>query len=128
MQHVEAHAREHGREPAAEVVDLIAAAREGEFDRLLALLDPDVVLTADPAAAQIGVASALHGAAAVGEFARYARGATPALLDGAAAVVWLVAGEPRVVYRFTTAGDAITAIELIADPGRLRDLDLVITR
>jgi len=64
----------------------------------------------------------------VGEFARYARGATPALLDGAAAVVWLVGGEPRVVYRFTTAGDAITAIELIADPGRLRDLDLVITR
>ena len=55
----------------AELVDaFLAAARDGDFERLLALLDPDVVLRADPAAAQIGVAPALHGAAEVGEFAR----------------------------------------------------------
>jgi RNA polymerase sigma-70 factor (ECF subfamily) len=113
----------------AKLVDaFLAAAREGEFERLLALLDPDIVLTADPAAARIGVAEELHGADAVAEFARYARGATPALLDGDAAVVWLVGGAPRVVYRFSTDGERITGIELIGDPGRLRALDLVISR
>jgi RNA polymerase sigma factor (sigma-70 family) len=104
----------------------LAAARSGEFDRLLAVLDPDVVLTADPTAAQMGTAPELHGAAAVARFSRRARGATPALLDGAAAVVWLLDGEPRVVYRFTADGDRITAIDLIADPARLGRLDLVI--
>ena len=111
----------------AKLVDaFLAAARDGEFERLLALLDPEIVLTADPAAARIGVAEELRGADAVGEFARYARGATPALLDGAPAVVWLVNQAPRVVYRFSTDGERITAIELIGDPDRIRALDLVI--
>ena len=111
----------------AKLVDaFLAAARDGEFEQLLALLDPEIVLTADPAAARIGVAEELRGAGAVGEFARYARGATPALLDGAAAVVWLVDQAPRVVYRFSTDGERITAIELIGDPDRIRALDLVI--
>lgn len=111
----------------AKLVDaFLAAARDGEFERLLALLDPEIVLTADRTAAQIGVARELRGADDVAQFSRYARGATPALLDGAAAVVWIVEAEPRVVYRFTTAGERITAIELIADPERLRELDLVI--
>ena len=104
----------------------LAAARDGEFDRLLALLDPDVVLTADETAAQIGVARELHGVAEVAAFSRNARGATPALLGGAAALVWLVGGRPRVVYGFTTRGERITGIELIADPERLRNLDLVV--
>jgi len=112
-----------------EVVDaFLAAARDGDFERLLGVLDPEIVLTADPVAAQIGVAPELHGATAVAEFSRYARGATPALLDGAAAVVWIVGGRPRVVYRFTTGGDHITAIELIGDPERVAELDLVISR
>ena len=106
----------------------LAAARDGDFERLLGVLDPEIVLTADPVAAQIGVAPELHGATAVAEFSRYARGATPALLDGAAAVVWLVGGRPRVVYRFTTGGENITAIELIGDPDRVAALDLVISR
>jgi RNA polymerase sigma factor (sigma-70 family) len=111
----------------AKLVDaFLAAAREGEFDRLLALLDPGVVLTADVTAAAMGTAPEVHGAAAVGAFSRRARGATPALLDGAAAAVWIVDGELRVVYRFTTSGERITAIDLIADPERLRALDLVI--
>ena len=113
----------------AKLVDaFLAAARDGEFERLLALLDPEIVLTADPAAARIGVAEELRGADAVAEFARYARGATPALLDGVAAVVWLVGGAPRVVYRFSTDGERITGIELIGDPDRIRALDLVISR
>ncbi len=111
----------------AKLVDaFLAAARQGEFDRLLALLDPAVVLTADQTAADMGAGREIRGAAEVGAFSRRARGATPALLDGAAAVVWIVDDQPRVVYRFTTGGERITAIELIADPERLGELDLVI--
>ena len=120
---------ETNRLQQAKLVDaFLAAARDGDFERLLGVLDPEIVLTADPVAAQIGVAPELHGATAVAEFSRYARGATPALLDGAAAVVWIVGGRPRVVYRFTTGGDHITAIELIGDPDRVAALDLVISR
>jgi len=104
----------------------LAAARNGEFDRLLALLDPEVVLSADETAARFGTQRELHGADAVAAFSRYARGATPALLDGAAALVWVVGGQTRVVYRFTTSGERITAIDLIADPERLSALDLTI--
>jgi RNA polymerase sigma factor (sigma-70 family) len=104
----------------------LAAARNGEFDRLLALLDPDVVLRADQTAAQIGVAQEIHGAAEVAEFSRRARGATPALLNERAALVWMLGGQPRVVYSFTISGEKITAIDLIADPAHLRRLDLVI--
>jgi RNA polymerase sigma factor (sigma-70 family) len=111
----------------ARLVDaFLAAARNGEFDRLLALLDPDVVLRADQTVVQMGAAEEIHGAAEVAEFSRRARGATPALLDGAAALVWVVRGQPRVVYRFTTRGERITGIDLIADQARLRELDLVV--
>ena len=111
----------------AKLVDaFLAAARNGEFDQLLAVLDPDVVLNADQTAAQMGAAQEIHGAAEVAAFSRRARGATPALLDGAAAAVWTVGGRLRVVYRFTTSGDKITGIDLIADPARLRRLDLVV--
>jgi RNA polymerase sigma-70 factor (ECF subfamily) len=111
----------------AKLVDaFLAAARDGEFDRLLALLDPDVVLSADETAAQMGATQEIRGAAEVARFSRRARGATPALLDGAAAVVWVVGGQTRVVYSFTTDGERITAIGLIADPERLDELDLVI--
>lgn len=60
------------------------------------------------------------------KFSRYARGARRALLDGAAAAVWMPGGRPRVVWAFTTSGDTITAIDLIATPERLRNIDLVI--
>lgn len=118
---------EAGRLRHARLVEaFLGAARDGEFDRLLSLLDPDVALRADETAAQIGVARELHGAADVAGFCRYARGATPALLGHDAAIVWLVGGSPRVVYRFTTGEHAITGIELIADPDRLRQLDLIV--
>lgn len=104
----------------------LGAARDGEFERLVALLDPEVVLTADQTAADMGAAREIRGATDVAAFSRRARGATPALLDGAAALVWIVDGELRVVYRFTTSAEAITGVDLIADPARLRELDLVI--
>jgi RNA polymerase sigma-70 factor (ECF subfamily) len=118
---------EAGRVRHAELVDaFLAAARLGEFDRLLALLAPDAVLRADGTAVEMGAAPEIRGATEVAAFSRRARGATPALLEGAAAIVWVVGDELRVVYRFTTAGDHITAIDLIADPPRLGGLDLVI--
>ena len=131
-----ARRRVRGEEPGPEadrlrharLVDaFLAAARHGEFDRLLALLDPDVVLSADRTVAEMGAAQEIHGAAEVAGFARRARGATRALLDGAAAAVWMVDGQPRVVYSFTVSGEKITAIDLIADPARLRRVDLVIS-
>lgn len=110
----------------AKVVDaFLAAARGGDFERLLALLDPEVVLSADPAAVELGSRGELHGAEAVARFSRRAQGATPALLDGEAALAWIHQGELLVVYRFTIRGERIVAIELIADRDRLAAADLV---
>ena len=110
------------------VVDaFLAASRGGDFEALVALLDPDVVLRADPAAVQAGAAGELRGAQAVaGTFSGRARFARPALVDGAAGAVWAPGGQPRVVFGFTIAGGRIVEIELLADPERLRQLDLEI--
>jgi RNA polymerase sigma-70 factor (ECF subfamily) len=111
----------------AELVDaFLAAARNGDFEALIALLDPDVVLTADDVGVRMGAQPEVRGATAVAGFARRARGARPALLDGQGSAVWIADGELRVVYRFTTRGGKIAAIDLIADPARQHELDLVI--
>jgi RNA polymerase sigma-70 factor (ECF subfamily) len=100
----------------------LAAARGGEFDALLALLDPEVALRADRAAAAMGTVEA-HGADAVARtFAGRARAARLALVGGAAGLVWAQDGQVRVAFRFTVAGGKITAIEMIADPERLAQL------
>ncbi len=114
------------RRQGALVDAFLAAARDGDFERLLALLDPDVVLRADDAAVELGAASETRGAERVAAFSGYARGARPALLGGAAAAVWMPGGRLRVVWAFTTDGERITGIDLIADPNRLRELDLVV--
>jgi RNA polymerase sigma-70 factor (ECF subfamily) len=109
------------------VVDaFLAAAREGDFNALLSVLDPDIVLRADQTAVDLGAPREARGRDAVGTFARYARGASRVLLDDAAAVAWIPGGELRVVYALSTSGDHVTAIDLIADPDRLRGLDLVV--
>jgi RNA polymerase sigma factor (sigma-70 family) len=104
----------------------LAAARKGDFDALLTLLDPDVVLRADEHAVKLGAARETRGAERVAAFSQFARGAKPALLDGAAAAVWMPGGRLRVVWDFTTRGHRITAIDLIADPDRLRHINLVV--
>jgi RNA polymerase sigma-70 factor (ECF subfamily) len=108
-----------GRQRA--VVDaFLAASRDGDFDALVALLDPDVVLRADPAAVQAGADAELRGAPAVaGTFSGRARFARPALVDGAAGAVWAPGGQPRIVFAFTIVGGRITDIDLVADPERL---------
>ena len=111
-----------------EVVDaFLAASRGGNFDALLALLDPDVVLRADRAAVQVGASSEVRGAATVANtFSGRARFAQPAIVNGAAGAVWAPGGRPRVVFGFTLARGKIVAIELIADAKRLSELDLSI--
>lgn len=110
------------------VVDaFLAASRGGDFDALLALLDPDVVLRADPAAVQAGASREVRGAPAVaGTFSGRARTAQSALVDGAAGAVWAPGGRPRVDFGFTIARGKIVAIEMLADPERLGRLDLAI--
>src|SRR5213593_1064783 len=110
------------------VVDaFLAASRGGDFAALLAVLDPDVVLRADPTAGRMGATAEVRGAKAVAEtFKGRAQAAQPALVNGAAGLVWVAGGEPRVVFTFTTAGAKIVAIDLIADPDHLRRLDLAI--
>jgi len=110
------------------VVDaFLAASRDGNFDALLAVLDPDVVLRADGAAVQAGAVSEVHGAAAVTEtFKGRARAAQPALVNGVPGLVWAPGGRPRVVFRFTIADGKIVAIELVGDPERLRQLNVAI--
>jgi RNA polymerase sigma factor (sigma-70 family) len=110
------------------VVDgFLAASRGGDFEALLALLDPDVVLRSDRVAAEMGSPEEVRGAAnVVGIFAGRARVAKPALIDGAVGAVWAPGGQPRVVFGFTITGGKIVGIEILADPERLTQLDLAI--
>jgi RNA polymerase sigma-70 factor, ECF subfamily len=109
-----------------EVVDaFLAASRGGDFDALLAVLDPDVVVRADGAAVRAGASREVRGAAAVAEtFSGRARAAQPALVNGAVGLVWAPGGRPRVAFDFTMRGGKIVEIDLIADPEHLRQLDV----
>ena len=111
-----------------QVVDaFLAASRGGDLEALLAVLDPDVVLRADPVAVRIGASREVRGAAAVaGTFSGRARFAQPALVNGSVGAIWAPGGRPRVVFAFTITGQKIVAIDLVADPERLRQLDLTI--
>jgi RNA polymerase sigma-70 factor (ECF subfamily) len=106
----------------------LAAARGGDFDALVALLDPDVMLRVDGGARRAGASLEVRGAAAVAaevrRFASGARFARPALINGAAGFV-VVPGERAVaVLGFTVAHGRIVGMDVLADPDRLRDLDL----
>ncbi len=105
----------------------LAASREGSFDALLALLDPDVVLRSDGAAVQTGAASLLRGAPAVAEtFKGRARAARLALLDGAPGAVWVAGGQTRVAFAFTLREGKIVEIEILADPELLAAMEVEI--
>ena len=107
------------------VAAFLAASREGDFDALLTMLDPDIVLRADNAAAQMGAdAEAIGPRAVAGIFSGRAKALRPALIDGAPGAVWTYRGETRVVFAFTFTGGTITAIEQIADPERIARLEV----
>jgi RNA polymerase sigma-70 factor (ECF subfamily) len=106
----------------------LTAARDGDFDSLLAALDADVVLRVDAAAA--GSARTIRGAPAVAANARAfsanARFAEPALVDGAVGIVVAPGGKLSLVLRFDVVDDKITGIHIEADPDRLGVLDLAV--
>jgi RNA polymerase sigma factor (sigma-70 family) len=108
------------------VAAFLAASREGDFDALLTMLDPDIVLRADNAAAQMGAdAEAIGPRAVAGIFSGRAKALRPALIDGAPGAVWTYRGETRVVFAFTFTGGTITAIEQIADPERIARFEVI---
>ncbi len=111
-----------------EVIDaFLAASRSGDFDALVALLDPDIVLVADSAAVGMGSPEEIRGAAAVaGTFSGRALAAEAALIDGAVGVVWAVAGRPRVAWDFTISDGKVVHIDMLAAADSLADLDLTI--
>jgi RNA polymerase sigma factor (sigma-70 family) len=110
------------------VVDaFLAASREGDFEALVALLDPGVVLRADRAAVRAGASTEVRGAAAVaGTFSGRARAARSALVDGVPGAVWAAGGRPRVVFGFTITDGRIVQIDLLADPDHLARLELAV--
>ena len=111
-----------------EVVNaFLAASRSGNFDALVAILDPEIVLRADAAGIQMGAPAEVRGAAAVADtFSGRALAAQPAIVDGSAGVVWAPGGSPKVVWEMTIVHGRITHIEMIAALDTLDDLDLVI--
>jgi RNA polymerase sigma-70 factor (ECF subfamily) len=112
-----------------EVVDaFLAAARGGDFDALLAVLDPDVMLRSDRAARRPGVPAEVRGAATVAQLAMRgrARAAQPALVNGSVGVVVAPRGRLLMILDFTIRDGKIVAIDAIADPERVRQLDLAV--
>jgi RNA polymerase sigma-70 factor (ECF subfamily) len=112
-----------------EVVDaFFAAARDGDFDALVAVLDPEVVLRGDGGDARPERSVVIHGARAVAEqaltFARLSPFVQPALVNGVAGVVVAPRGRLFSVMGFTVTRGRIVAIDTLSDPERLRQLDL----
>ncbi|WP_285572685.1 sigma-70 family RNA polymerase sigma factor [Streptomyces sp. NBC_01463] len=112
------------------VVDaFLTAARGGDFDALLALLDPDVVLRADGGALTGGLRTNRGAAAVAGRLDTFQRMATtattrPALVNGLAGLVNSLDGQPLSVMSFTITEGRIAAIDILSDPQRLARLDL----
>ncbi|QKW39682.1 sigma-70 family RNA polymerase sigma factor [Actinomadura sp. NAK00032] len=106
----------------------LAASRGGDFEPLLATLDPDIVVRADEMTVRLSAQAAVRGAgllavepemrgadAVTRAFAGLSWAPRLALIDGTAGLVWAPNGEPRVAFRFTVAGNKITAIDIQAD-------------
>ncbi|MEV5845890.1 sigma-70 family RNA polymerase sigma factor [Streptomyces sp. NPDC051985] len=104
-----------------ELVDaFLAAARAGDFDGLLRVLDPDVV-----ARTEVGVTT---GAAAVAtgatRFARLVGPGVPALINGVPGIVVLADGRPERTLAFTVVRDRIAVLDIVTDPARVAELDI----
>jgi RNA polymerase sigma-70 factor (ECF subfamily) len=107
--------RDRARDRAV-VSAFLAAARGGDLDTLILLLDPDAVLTVDEAAAARGSFTGTHGADRVARtFTERPLGARPALIDGEVGLAWAPEGQVRAVFTFTVVEDTITAIRLVTD-------------
>jgi len=104
----------------------LGALRSGDLDALLRVLDPDFVMRADATVA--GLATEVHGAQAWAKqavlFARGLQFVHPIVVDGTPGLMLAPRGRLMRVLKFTIVGDRITAVDLIADPPRLRALTL----
>jgi RNA polymerase sigma-70 factor (ECF subfamily) len=104
----------------------LAAARSGDFDALVAVLDPEVVLRADGGAT--GLSREVQGAETVAGqalmWSQVGLSQRRALINGAAGIVSLRDGQPFSVGAITVRGGKIVEIDILADPARLRSLDL----
>jgi RNA polymerase sigma factor (sigma-70 family) len=114
-----------------QVVDaFFAAAHRGDFDALVALLDPDVILRSDGGERRRALSFVRRGAAEVARTAitsaQPAAVKVPALVNGAAGVVVMTNGRPFVVMGFTVARGKIVEIDCFLDPDRLARLDLAV--
>ena len=112
------------------VAAFLAASRAGDFEALVAVLDPEVELHADLAAVPAGLPRQVKGATAVAgqglAFSRRARFARLALVDGQVGLILAPRGRLALALRLTVAGDRVTAIDVVADPQRLGRLDLAV--
>lgn len=112
-----------------EVVDaFFAAAREGDFDALVAVLHPEIVLRSDGGEARPTANHVIRGAAEVAgralTFANLSPHVQPVLVNGVAGALVAPEGKPFSVMAFTVAGGKVVAIDALADPVRLERLDL----
>ena len=114
------------------VVDaFIAAARDGDFERLLAVLDPDVVLRSDGGDARPGLIQLVRGSEAVAgqamSFRQFGESATRVLVNGIpGGIAWAPDGSPFAGLALTVRGGRIVRIDVLADPDRLGQLDLTV--
>jgi RNA polymerase sigma-70 factor, ECF subfamily len=114
----------------------LAASREGDYTRLIAVLSPDVVLRADPVALRAAaenphgapkLAALVEGAGLVADaFKGRARGALEALIDGQPGAVWAVAGQVRVAFKFSVHARKIAEIDVVMDATELAKLRVLI--
>jgi RNA polymerase sigma factor (sigma-70 family) len=115
----------------------LAASRDGDFERLIVALSPDVVLRADELAVRRAKANLRHGAPELASevrgasrvsdvFKGRARDALPALIDGEAGAVWAVDGRVLAAFLFTFLRTKIASIDVIMDPAYLAELDVKI--
>jgi RNA polymerase sigma-70 factor (ECF subfamily) len=114
-----------------EVVDaFMAAARSGDFQALVEVLDPDVVVRADQGAVPAGASRIVRGAEAVARqalgYARLDLLTQPAIINGVAGSVTTRDGKIFSVGAFTIRGGKVVALDILADPERLKDLDLTV--
>ena len=112
-----------------QVVDaFLTALRGGDFEGLMAVLDPEVVVRIDEAAARPGAPREIRGAKAWAKgavaFAQLARSVQPMLVNGTVGLVWAPGGRLSRVLRFTITSGKIVDADIIADPARLSELHL----
>ena len=111
-----------------EVVDaFLAASHDGDFDALLAVLDPDVVFRHDLGTVSAGASREVLGAPAVArQFSGRALGARSALVNGSVGIVVARHGRLFLVLNLTVTNGKIVEIDVVADPARLRQIDLAV--